>query len=76
MPWRRDRLPTLVFLEFPGGSDGKESTCSVGNWDGEDPLEEVMAPHSSNLAWRIAMDRGAWQAIVPGVKKSRTQLSN
>ena len=23
-------LPTPVFLGFPGGSDGKESTCSVG----------------------------------------------
>ena len=25
----------------------------------EDPLEEVMATHSSILAWRILMDRGA-----------------
>ena len=23
IPWRRDRLPTPVFLGFPGGSDGK-----------------------------------------------------
>ena len=29
IPWRRDRLPTPVFLGFPGGSDGKESTCNV-----------------------------------------------
>ena len=28
----------------------------------EDPLEEGMATHSSILAWRIHMDRGAWQA--------------
>ena len=28
---RRDRLPTLVFLVFPGGSVGKESACSVGD---------------------------------------------
>ena len=28
--WRRDRLPTPVFLVFPGGSDGKESACNVG----------------------------------------------
>ena len=28
--WRRDRLPTPVFLGFPGGSDGKESACNVG----------------------------------------------
>ena len=26
----------------------------------EDPLEEGMATHSSVLAWRIPMDRGAW----------------
>ena len=26
----------------------------------EDPLEESMASHSSILAWRIPVDRGAW----------------
>ena len=35
----------------------------------EDPLEEEMATHSSILAWRIPMDRGAWQAIVHGVQR-------
>ena len=29
----------------------------------EDTLEEGIATHSSVLAWRILMDRGAWQAI-------------
>ena len=29
--WRRVRLPTPIFLEFPGGSAGKESACSVGD---------------------------------------------
>ena len=29
IPWRRDRLPTTVFLGFPCGSAGKESACSV-----------------------------------------------
>ena len=28
----------------------------------EDPLEEGVATHSSILAWRIPMDRGAWWA--------------
>ena len=42
----------------------------------EDPLEEGMATHSSILAWRIPMDRGAWQAIVHGVANSRTGLSD
>ena len=33
----------------------------------EDPSESEMATHSSILAWRIPMDRGAWQATVHGV---------
>ena len=32
----------------------------------EDPLENGMATHSSILAWRVAMDRGAWKATVRG----------
>ena len=36
----------------------------------EDPLEKKMATHSSILAWRIPMERGAWWAIVHGVTKS------
>ena len=39
----------------------------------EDPME---ATHSSILAWRISMDRGAWWATVHGVTKSQTRLSN
>ena len=38
----------------------------------EDPLEEGMTTHSSILAWRIPMDRGAWQAIVHGIAESDT----
>ena len=34
-----------------------------------DPLEEGMATHSSILAWRIPMDRGAWWATVHGDHK-------
>ena len=34
-----------------------------------------MAIHSSTLAWRIPMDRGAWRAIVYGVAESRTRPS-
>ena len=37
MPWKRDRLPTPVFLGFSGGS----------------LPEKAMAPHSSTLAWKI-----------------------
>ena len=38
----------------------------------EDPLEKGKATHSSILAWRVPMDRGAWQATVHGVAKSQT----
>ena len=31
IPWRRNRLPTPVFSGFPGGSDGRESSCNVGD---------------------------------------------
>ena len=48
----------------------------VQSLDWEDPLEEGMATHSSILAWRMPIDRGAWQAAVHGVTKSRTQLSD
>ena len=41
---------------------------------GWEDLEEDMAIHSSFLAWRIPMDRGAWWAAVPGVTKSQTRL--
>ena len=42
----------------------------------EDPLEEGIANHSSILAWRIPMDRGAWQAAVCEVAKSRKRLND
>ena len=44
-------------MGFPGGSDGKESACNVGDlhsilgW--EDPLEQEMATYACILAWRI-----------------------
>ena len=60
--WRRDRLPTPVFLGFPYGSAGKESARNAGDlglipglW--EDPLEkETLGPIpglGNILAWRI-----------------------
>ena len=37
----------------------------------KDPLEKEVATHSSILAWRIP-----WRAVVHGVTKSRTRLSD
>ena len=70
-PWRRDRLPTPVFLGFPGGSDSKESACNVGDLGlipglGRSPGEVNGYPlQYSGL--ENSMDRGAWQATVHGV---------
>ena len=44
----------------------------VPSLDWDDPLEEGMATHSSILAWKIPMDRGAWQATHHGVTKNLT----
>ena len=49
IPWRRDRLPTAVFLGFPCGSAGKESAYNVGDLGlitgfGRSPKEENSYP--------------------------------
>ena len=80
IPWRRDRLPTPIFLGFPGGSAGTESACNAGDLGlipglGRSP-EGDMATHSRVLAWGILMDSGDWWAAVHGVAKSRTRLSD
>ena len=41
----------------------------VQSLGGEDPLEKGMSIHSSILAWRIPMDRGAWWSTVCGDAK-------
>ena len=74
-PWRRDRLHTPIFLGFPGGLDGKESACNVGDLGCKDPLEEGMATHSSILAWRSPWteEPGGLQSM-GGHKESTKQL--
>ena len=68
-----------VTMLFPGSSAGKESACKAETLvlflGQEDPLEKETATHPFILAWRIPMNRGAWQARFHGVAKSWTQLS-
>jgi len=47
----------------------RETWIQSLNW--EDALEKGMAICSSILAWRIPMDRGAWQAKVMGSQRVR-----
>ena len=49
---------------------GQETWVQSLIW--EDPLEKEVVTHSSILAWRIPMDRGAWRAAIHGVAKSLT----
>ena len=67
----------LYIWGFPGGSLGKESAKNEGDTGDMGsclPPGGGHATHSSILAWRILMDRGAWQATVCGVAKSQTGL--
>ena len=68
IPWRRERLPTSVFLGFPGGSAGRESPCNEGDLDlipglGRSPGEwnGYLLQYS---CLENPMDRGAWKATV------------
>ena len=71
-----DLVVILGYKGFPGSSVSKESTAMqetpAGFLGQEDPLEEGMTTYSSILAWRIPMDKGAWQATVHGVAKNQT----
>ena len=64
----------------PGCSDGKESTCNAGDM-GSIPgsgrsHEEGNGNPLQCPCLKNSIDRGAWRAIVHGVSKSQTLLSN
>ena len=64
---------------FPGGSDGKASSCNAGDPGlipgSERSLEKEMATHSSTLAQKIPWTKELGRLQSTGVAKSRTQLS-
>ena len=67
--WRRDRLPTPVFLEFPCGSSSKESACNTGDLGsipgGKNPWRRERLPTPV-----------FWPGEFHGVAKSQTRLSD
>ena len=71
---KRGGWASLVAQTVKNASAAQETQVRSLRW--EDPLEKGMATHSSILAWRIPMDRGALQATVHGVVKSGTRLSD
>ena len=63
--WRRDKVPTPVFLGFPGGSAGKEFACNV------DDLGLIL-----RLATQLQYSglENSIDCIVHGVAKSQIQM--
>ena len=63
-------------MGFPSSSVGKESACNAGDVGlfpglGRYPGEGNDYPHQYSFL-EISMDRGAWQATVHGVARSKT----
>ena len=63
-----------MFMDFPGGSDSRESACYAGDPDsisgsGRSPGEETGYPLQYSCL-QNPMDRGVWQATVHGVTKT------
>ena len=74
IPWRRDRLPTLVFLGLPFGSAGKESACNAG--DLVQSLGWKIPGEGNNYPLQFSGLENSMDHIVHGVTNSQTQLSN
>ena len=73
--WRRNRLPTPVFLGFPHGSDGKESACNVGDLGLISGLG-ISPGEGKGYPLQYSSLENSMDYIVHGVTKSQTQLSN
>ena len=69
-------IVVVIYIGFPGGSDGKESGCNAGDLDsiprlGRSPGEGNGNPLQYSCLGNL-MERGTWQGIVHGVTKSGT----
>ena len=69
-----------IFQGFPGGSEVKASACNAGDSGSIPELGRSPGEGNGNplqySCLENPMERGAWQATVHGVAKSRTRLSN
>ena len=67
-------------VSFPGGTEGKESVCNVGDPGSIPVLGKTPREGNGNLLQysylENPIDRGAWWATVHGVANSWTRLSN
>ena len=78
-PWRRDRLPTPVFLGFPVAQMVKNLSALretwVDPWVGNIPWRREWLPTLVVLPGEFHMQRRLTGSIVRGVTKSQTWLS-
>ena len=69
-------LKHVIGWGFPGGSEGKETTCNQGVPGLIPVLGRCFGDGNGNplqySCLESPMDRGAWQATVPGVTKNQT----
>ena len=67
-------------LCFPGGSEGKASACNVGDLGLIPGLGRFPGDRNGNplqySCLENPVDTGAWQAVIHGVTKSWTRLSD
>ena len=75
IPWIRDKLPTPVFLDFSGGSAGKESACNAGDLGSIPELGRSPGEGKDYSLQNSGLEIYTG-CIVQGVTKSRTWLRN
>ena len=73
--WRRDKLPTPVFLGYPCSSAGKESTCNAGDLGSIPGLERSRGEGKGYPLQYSGLEK-SMDCIVHGFAKSRIQLNN
>ena len=65
----------MGFSDGLAGQSRRHKRCEFDPWVRKIPLEKEMATPSSILAWKIPMDREAWQTTGHRIAKSQTRLS-
>ena len=76
IPWRRDRLPTPVFLGFPCGSAGKESFCNVRVLGSIPGLGRYPGERKGYHPLQYSGLKNSMDCTVCGVAKNQAQLGD